>query len=60
METYCVSCKKTTENKDSSVENTRQNRLRFLSNCAVCDKKKSRFIKNQEVNQAVFNKFNNI
>ena len=40
METYCVSCKKNTENKDSSVENTKQNRLRFLSNCAVCDKKK--------------------
>ena len=31
-----------------------------LSNCAFCDKKKSRFIENQERNLVVFNNFNNI
>ena len=48
METYCVSCKKNTANKNSSVSKTKQNRLMLLSNCAVWDKKKSRFIKNQQ------------
>ena len=46
METYCVSCKKNTENRNSSVRNTKQNRLMLLSNCAICGKKKSTFIKN--------------
>ena len=46
METYCVSCKKYTANKNSSVRKTKQNRLMFLSNCAICCKNKSTFIKN--------------
>ena len=49
METYCVSCKKYTENKNSNVRKTEQNRLMLLSNCAVCGKKKSSFIKNKEL-----------
>ena len=44
METYCVSCKKIL-----SEERTKQNRLTFLSNYAVGGKKKSRFIKNQDI-----------
>ena len=51
METYCVSCKKNTMNKSSSVRRTEQNRLMLLSNCAFCTKKKSRFFKNQEANR---------
>ena len=47
METYCISCKKNTAN-NSSARITKPNRL-FLSNCAICSKKKSRFIKNQKV-----------
>ena len=31
METYCVSCKKNTANKISSVRKTKQNRLMLLS-----------------------------
>ena len=42
METYCVSCKKVLTNENLSVRNTRQNRLMLLSNCSVCDKRKSR------------------
>ena len=49
METYCVSCKKDTENEISSVSKTKKNRLMLLSNCAVCGKKKSTFIKNKEL-----------
>ena len=51
METYCVSCKKDTSKKNSSVRRTRQNRLTLVSNCAICGKKKSRFIKNQETSR---------
>ena len=49
METYCVSCKKNTENENSNVRKTKQNRLMLLSNCAVCGKKKSTFIKSKEL-----------
>ena len=37
METYCVSCKKSTAKESSSVQKTKQNRLMLLSSCAVCD-----------------------
>ena len=40
METYCISYKKYTANKNSSVRKTKQNRLMLLSNCAICGKKK--------------------
>ena len=40
METCSVSCKENTANENSSVRKTKQNRLMFLSNCAVCGKKK--------------------
>ena len=49
MKTYCVSCKKDTKNKNSSVRKTKQNRLMLLSNCAICGKKKSAFIKNEGI-----------
>ena len=39
METYCVSCNKINANQNFSVKNTKENRLMFLSNCAVCGKK---------------------
>ena len=38
METYCVSCKKYTENENSNVRKTKQNWLMLLSNCAVYGK----------------------
>ena len=50
METYCVSCKNTA-NKNSSVKRTKQNRLMLMSNYAFCDKKKTRFIKNEEASE---------
>ena len=49
METYCVSCKKYTANENSNVGETKQNRLMLLSNCAICCKEKSTFIKNKEL-----------
>ena len=55
MEAYCVSFRKNTGNENSSFKKAKLNRLMFLPNCAVCGKKKSSFIKNQELNN-----FNNI
>ena len=55
METCCVSCKKNTANKNSSVKRIKQNRLMLLLNCVVCGKKKSRLIKNQEANKIELN-----
>ena len=49
METYCVSCKKNTENENSSVRLTKQNRLMLLPNSAISGKEKSTFIKNKEL-----------
>ena len=51
METYCVSCTKYTENENSNVRKTKQNRSMLLSNCAVCGKKKSNFIKDKELHK---------
>ena len=48
METYCVSCKKNTANKNSSVKINKQNLLMLISNWALFSKKKWRFIKNQK------------
>ena len=55
MKTYCVSCNKKTANGNYGVRRTKQKRLKLVSNCAVCDHKKLRFIKNQEVHYEVFN-----
>ena len=40
METYNVSCKKKTVNKNSSVRRTKQNTLTLITNSAICGKKK--------------------
>ena len=48
MKSYCLKCKKDTENINSRVLNTSNGRTMILSNCAKCGSKKSRFIKNQE------------
>ena len=49
METYCVSCKKYTDNENSNVRETKQNRLMLLSNCTIYNKKKSTSINNKEL-----------
>ena len=48
MNTYCVKCRKDTENIDPKMFRTKNNRLIMQSKCPVCRIKKSRFIKNQE------------
>ena len=48
MLTYCVKCRKNTENLDSRIFKTRNERMIMQSKCAVCGSKKSRFMKEQE------------
>ena len=48
MKSYCLKCRKNTENINSKVSKTSNVKTMILSKCAICGNKKSRFIKNQE------------
>ena len=48
MNTYCVKCKKDTENIDPKMFRTNNIRLIMQSKCPVCRIKKTRFVKEQE------------
>ena len=48
MKSYCLKCRKDTENINPRVSNTSNGRTMILSKCAICGSKKSRFIKNQK------------
>ena len=48
MKTYCVKCRKDTENIDPKMVRTKKIRLIMQSKCSVCGTKKSRFMKEQE------------
>ena len=51
MKSYCLKCRKDTENINPRVLKTSNNRTIVLSKCAICGSKKSRFLKNQEANR---------
>ena len=48
MKSYFLKCRKDTENINSRISKTSNNRTMILSKCVECESKKSRFIKNQE------------
>ena len=48
MLSHCLKCRKNTESENSKVVKTKNGRIMLLSKCAVCDSKKSRFIKEQK------------
>ena len=48
MKTYCVKCRKDTENLNSKIFKTKNGRLLMQSKCTDCGIKKSRFVKEQE------------
>ena len=48
---YCLKCKKNTESKNPVVARRKDGRMMLLSKCAMCDSKKSIFIKQQEASQ---------
>ena len=48
MKSYCLKCRKDTENINPRVSNTSNGKTMLLSKCSICGSNKSRFIKNQE------------
>ena len=48
MKTYCVKCRKDTENIDPKIVKAKNNRLIMQPKCSFCGIKKSRFVKEQE------------
>ena len=47
---YCLKCRKNTWSKNAKVVSRKNGRIMLLSNCAVCDRKKSKLIREQEAN----------
>ena len=48
MKTYCVKCKKNTENLNSKIFKTKNDKIIMQSKCPLYGIKKSRFVKEQE------------
>ena len=48
MLSYCLKCKQNTESVNPKVSKTTNGKLMILSKCAICDSKKSKFIKEQQ------------
>ena len=49
MWSYCLKCRKNTENKTAKVVRTKSRITMLLSKCSVCNSKKLKFLKEQEV-----------
>ena len=55
MLSHCLKCRKNTESKNPKVIKTKNGRIMLLSKYAVCDNKKSKFIKEQESRRLLSN-----
>ena len=55
MKTYCIKCRRDTENIEQKKVRAKNNRLIMKSKCPVCGTKKSRFVKEQEANGLLSN-----
>ena len=54
-ETYCLSCRKYTKNTKPRIAKSKNNRSMIQSNCAICNSKKSRFIKEHQASGLLSN-----
>ena len=48
VESYCLKCRKYTENINPQVSSTSNNKIMILSKCAISGPRKCRFIKHQK------------
>ena len=48
MKTYCLVCRKNTENIDAKIIKSKNDRLQVRSQCSICGNKKSIFVNKQE------------
>ena len=55
MKSYCLKCRKDSENINPKVSKTSNNRIMVFSKCAIRGSKKSGFIKNQEAKRLLSN-----
>ena len=55
MKSYCLKCRKDTENINPKLLRTSNGKAMILSKCATCGSKKLRFIKNQEAKELLSN-----
>ena len=51
MLSYCLKCRKNTDSKNPKALRIEIGRMKLLSKCAVCDSKKPKLIKKQEISQ---------
>ena len=51
MLSYCLKCIKNAESKNPKAARTKNGWILLLSKCAVCDSKKSKFMKQQEASE---------
>ena len=51
MSSYCLKCKKYTENINPRISKTSNAKTMLLSKCAICGSKKSKYIKMQEASR---------
>ena len=54
-EIYCLSRRKYTKNINPKIFKNKNNRSMIQTNCAICNSKKSRFIKEQPANGLLSN-----
>ena len=55
MLSYCLKCRKNTENINPKVSKTTNGKTMILSKCALCGSKKSKFIKEQQAKRLLSN-----
>ena len=48
MESYCLKCRKYTKNIKPQVSSTSNGKIMIISKYAICNSRKSKFIKKQE------------
>ena len=53
MSSYCLKCRKNTENTNSVVSKTSNGKTMILSKCSICGSKKSRFIKKNKKQKGI-------
>ena len=51
MLSFCLKCKKNTENKNPKFATTKNRRIILLSKCSVCNSKKWKYIKEQKARE---------
>ena len=55
MKSYCLKCRKDTENINPNISGTSNGKAMILSKCTSCGSRKLRFIKNQEAKELLSN-----